>query len=212
MLQARLVDEVLNAPPQLPLRATTAVHGAIGRATDGGRVGVVGRPAQAFFAPTVALARMDLTVAATGFLPLALESAVGPQPGYPAVFDQVLGWRAACHQIPDDLRQQAMSWKFSEPLMPHASGLPAAGPPTTRPRHVAASHPAVSEGLYRRARDALSAGRAPARTPTTTPESPACAVETLAADILRNPPSPSPPYFAKMHRMFHLSNAPCRSI
>lgn len=89
MLEARLVDEVLAAPPQAPATVRTTVLGAVARAAGGGRVGVVGRPAQAFFAPAIALARMTLSAEAAGFLPLRLEAPVGAQPGYPAAFAAV---------------------------------------------------------------------------------------------------------------------------
>ena len=100
MLQARLVDEVLLAPPvALPSVATT-VHGAIARASGGGRIGVVGRPAQVFFAPMIALATLDISVAAPGFLPLRLEQAAGPQPGYPDAFAAVDLGDVALHRAP----------------------------------------------------------------------------------------------------------------
>lgn len=109
MLQARLVDEVLNAPPQLPLQVATRVYGAIGRAGGGGRVGVVGRPAQALFAPTVALARMDMAVTAPGFLPLELDSPVGPQPGYPEAFACVDLGDIALHRAPTRIAGRVVS-------------------------------------------------------------------------------------------------------
>jgi hypothetical protein len=86
ILQAQLLDEVLNAPPAPPVAATTTVKGAVARLAAGGRAGVIGRPALAFFAPAIANAPLDLTVLAQGFLPLELTAKVGAQPGYPNAF------------------------------------------------------------------------------------------------------------------------------
>ncbi len=110
MMQAMLVDEVLNAPPDTPLHVFTRVFGAIGRAAGGGRVGVVGRPAQAFHAPTVALSQMDLTVTAPGFLPLTLTRPVGPQPpDYPVNFTPVNAGTLALHRTATRIRGRVVS-------------------------------------------------------------------------------------------------------
>lgn len=87
MLRAMLIDEVLAAPPALPISVATHVHDAVARAAAGGRVGVVGRPAQIFDTPISATCRIDLSIRAMGYLPLDLDEAVGPQP--PDAFDPV---------------------------------------------------------------------------------------------------------------------------
>ena len=87
ILQARLIDEVLDSAPTQLLSVSTSVRGAIARAIEGGRVGVIGQPALAYFGPTIANGRANLSVRADGFLPLELESTLGPQPGYPAAFN-----------------------------------------------------------------------------------------------------------------------------
>jgi hypothetical protein len=86
ILRARIVDEVTGEPPAAPLQTATTLRGAVAQSSGGGRVGVVGRPRLAFPDAGIALAHADLTVAALGFLPLQLDSAMGPQPGYPDAF------------------------------------------------------------------------------------------------------------------------------
>jgi hypothetical protein len=68
------------------LLTATTLRGAIARSSGGGRVGVVGRPRLAFPDAAVALADVGLAVDAAGFLPLRLQAAMGPQPGYPDAF------------------------------------------------------------------------------------------------------------------------------
>lgn len=87
ILRARVVDEVTGQPPLAPLAVRTTLRGAMARAGVGGRVGVVGRPAQLFPDVGVALAEADLTVSAPGFLPLAMVASMGAQAAdYPASF------------------------------------------------------------------------------------------------------------------------------
>lgn len=86
ILQAQLVDEVLNAAPVQPLSVSTSVRGAIARSAGGGRVGVIGRPALIYYAPNIKDGVADLTVIADGFLPLHLKEKLGNQPGYPDAF------------------------------------------------------------------------------------------------------------------------------
>jgi hypothetical protein len=88
ILQAQLVDEVLNAAPTQPLSVTTSVRGAIARSAGGGRVGVIGRPALIYYSPDIKDGEADLTVAADGFLPLHIKEKLGIQPpDYPHAFD-----------------------------------------------------------------------------------------------------------------------------
>lgn len=100
ILQARLVDEVLGVPPALPIQATTRVHGAVARVAAGGRAGVLGRPAVAYFAPAIATSRADMTIDAPGFLPLTLDAALGAQPGYPDAFAPRDLGDVALHRLP----------------------------------------------------------------------------------------------------------------
>jgi hypothetical protein len=86
ILQAQLTDEVLEAAPTQPLSVSTSVRGAIARAIEGGRVGVIGRPGLTYFAPAIFNGIADLSIRADGFLPLKLESTLGAQPGYPDAF------------------------------------------------------------------------------------------------------------------------------
>ncbi len=100
LIMARLIDEVTQTPPEQALTLATGLAGALPRASGGGRVGVVGRPGQLFYAPTVALAEVDLSVTATGFLPLALRRALGSQPGYPDAFAAPDLGDVALHRTP----------------------------------------------------------------------------------------------------------------
>lgn len=88
ILQAQLIDEVLNRAPTQPLSVTTRVPGAIARSGGGGRVGVIGRPALIYHAPDIKDGEADLMVVADGFLPLHLKEKLGTQPAtYPHAFD-----------------------------------------------------------------------------------------------------------------------------
>jgi hypothetical protein len=100
ILQAQLVDEVLGVPPALPIPATTRVRGAVARVAAGGRAGVLGRPAIAYFAPSIATSRADMTIEAPGFLPLTLDAALGAQPGYPDAFTPRDLGDVALHRLP----------------------------------------------------------------------------------------------------------------
>ena len=102
ILRLRLVDETTGLPPVLAVAAATTLPGATARASDGGLVGVVGQPSVAFYAPTIATARVDLTVTAAGFLAITLDEAVGAQPGYPDAF--------AAMDLGDVMLHRAPTW------------------------------------------------------------------------------------------------------
>ena len=86
IMQARLIDEVLDRAPAQPPSVSTTVQGAIARAIEGGRIGVIGRPALTYYGPSIANGEADLSISAEGFLPLRLESKLGGQAGYPNAF------------------------------------------------------------------------------------------------------------------------------
>ncbi len=109
LLVAQLIDEVTAAAPTVPLRVRTGVAGAQARSPGGGRVGVVGRPLQLFYTPSVALAQIDLAVETQGFLPLALNPQVGPQPGYPGSFAARDLGQIALHRAPTRIAGRVFS-------------------------------------------------------------------------------------------------------
>jgi len=109
ILQARLVDEVLGSPPSLPIAVTTTVRDAVARLTDGGRVGVIGRPALIYFEGSIANGPADLKISALGFLPLELDTTLGPQPGYPDNFTPRDLGLVALHRSPVRLAGRVVS-------------------------------------------------------------------------------------------------------
>ena len=109
ILRLRLVDETTGLPPVLAVAAATTLPGATARASDGGLVGVVGQPSVAFYAPTIATARVDLTVTAAGFLAITLDEAVGAQPGYPDAFAAIDLGDVMLHRAPTWLSGRMVS-------------------------------------------------------------------------------------------------------
>ena len=109
LLRATVLDEVLGRAAEGMVHARTNVRGAIAKSSGGGLVGVVGRPAQIFFGPAVALSPIDLRVQAKGFLPLELQAVAGPQPGYPDNFAAVDLGTIMLHRAPVTLAGRVVS-------------------------------------------------------------------------------------------------------
>jgi hypothetical protein len=109
ILRATVLDEVLGRAAGEVLHARTSVRGAIAKSSGGGLVGVVGRPAQIFHGPAVALSPIDLAVHAEGFLPLELQAVAGPQPGYPDNFAAVDLGTVMLHRTPVTLSGRVVS-------------------------------------------------------------------------------------------------------
>lgn len=149
MLIARLVDEVTGMPPTGQLNSRTNVRYAIAKSSNGARVGVVGRPAQAFFAGTIALARVDISIEGEGFLPIRLDRPVGAQPGYPHAFVPPDLGDVALHRTPVAIAGRVIS-RTTGPLAGATVRVSGAWPVLSQPQG-AASAPnvmAALSGLY----------------------------------------------------------------
>lgn len=86
MMRARVVDETTGESPDGTPRVTSQTAGAWAVSSDGGLVGVAGRPAALFPEIGIATARVSLLASHDGFLPITLEASLGPQPDFPAAF------------------------------------------------------------------------------------------------------------------------------
>lgn len=150
IMQARLVDEILDTPPTQPLTATTTVIGAIARAVAGGRVGVIGRPSLTYFAPAIANGKADLLVTGDGFLPLQLETTLGAQPGYPDAFTFPDLGAVALHRTPVRLAGRVISRTLG-PLNAATIAITAVWPVLEQPAGPPAAPDAMPllAGLYR---------------------------------------------------------------
>ena len=86
LLQARLVDEITEQAIELELSVTSLIAGLAPRSAAGGRVGLVGRPLRVFPQLDAAPAEVGMQVRAPGYLPVVLNTPIGPIAGYPDVF------------------------------------------------------------------------------------------------------------------------------
>jgi hypothetical protein len=100
LLRMQLIDEVENRPPTAVMTATTALAGALAKVATSGLAGLAGRPALMFHAPAIAATRLTMAVAGTGYLPLAIDVPLGPQPGYPDAFAPADLGQVALHRLP----------------------------------------------------------------------------------------------------------------
>jgi hypothetical protein len=86
ILTATLIDEITAGPPISRPVATTTTIGLVPRATAGGMAGLVGIPLARYTAASVVGTALQLGLTASGYLPMSLTAALGPQPGYPGAF------------------------------------------------------------------------------------------------------------------------------
>lgn len=84
--QARVIDEITMEPAEIDLSVTTRSPLLFPRAARGGIVGLIGQPLRVFPALDVAVVDLDLRIAAPGYLPLAIETTLGPIAGFPDAF------------------------------------------------------------------------------------------------------------------------------
>ena len=97
IMEATLVDEVTGVPFGGRARVSTSIPHAAARIC-GSIAGIAGRPTALFAPPGIAAAPLDLDIAAEGFLPLALRSTMGAQPGFPAAFAPRMLGAVALHR------------------------------------------------------------------------------------------------------------------
>jgi hypothetical protein len=109
LLLADAIDEITGAPPQAPISVTSDNTPLMGRAASSGRVGLVGRPLSLFSINFVAGAKLDMALAADGFLPLALTGILGPQPNYPSAFTPSKLGTVFLHRVPTRLSGRTVS-------------------------------------------------------------------------------------------------------
>ena len=109
LLRARLIDELTGTPARAELTATTTMKDVRAAIVEGANVGLVGRPSALFAAANLANAQLDLSISASGFLPLRLVSPVGAQPGFPDTFRLIPLGDVALRRIPTRLRGRVVS-------------------------------------------------------------------------------------------------------
>ncbi len=108
LLRATIVDEVTGQPAGVALSARTTLAGATARVA-GSLAGIIGQPRTHFPDAGIAAARARMEVLADGYLPLVLEAAMGPQPGYPNAFVAPDLGQVALHRRPVRIAGQVVS-------------------------------------------------------------------------------------------------------
>ena len=83
---ARLIDEISLQPLQRDISVTTTRSDLYPRVSRGGLVGLVGQPARTFPGLDTNPTTIDLNITCSGFLPMALQGALGPVAGFPDAF------------------------------------------------------------------------------------------------------------------------------
>ena len=86
VLRARLVDEITEDPIAVDAGLRTSVQGLHVHRVTGGNVGLIGQPARLFPDLGSSAVDLDLSIEASGYLPLTLTRSLGPVIGFPAVF------------------------------------------------------------------------------------------------------------------------------
>src|SRR5690606_18604099 len=106
---AQLVDELTGLPALVNVRASSGMPGPLARASGGGLVGLVGRPAALYPEPWPAPPpRVRIDVTAAGFLPIELDGDLPPQPLFPAQFDPLDLGTIGLHRTPTRISGRAV--------------------------------------------------------------------------------------------------------
>lgn len=87
--RARLRDEITGEAPRAEVTLSVPRPGLRARVAEGGLVGLVGVPRQAFPSGGIAGLVLPFTIAAEGYLPVAVAPSLPAQPLYPDVFQPI---------------------------------------------------------------------------------------------------------------------------
>jgi hypothetical protein len=98
LMSVAVLDEITEEPAATSAASTTT-SGLEARAS-GGLAGLVGQPLRRLRPGFITGAPLSLTLSGPGFLPLTLNSSLGAEPGYPAVFTPVDLGSVALHRAP----------------------------------------------------------------------------------------------------------------
>jgi len=96
--RARVVDEISGEPVLQTIAVTSERRDLVARNASGGIVGLIARPAHVFPALDVLPVDLDMTVAASGFLPRRLSGTLGPIAGFPTAFAPLDFGEVALHR------------------------------------------------------------------------------------------------------------------
>lgn len=114
----QLLDELTTMPPRVPLRVSAPIRGVSTISSAGGMAGIAGRPVSLYPDPWPAPGpRIAFHIEADGYLPLALEAELPPQPGFPETFTPHHFGTAHLHRQPTRVSGRALD----------AAGNPVAG-------------------------------------------------------------------------------------
>jgi hypothetical protein len=123
MLRVRLVDEITGAGPLTPVSLEAPV--AWPRAAPDGLVGLVGRPAPTFGA--LLPPSLTMQVRASGYVEVAVDAALGPQPGYPDSFDEIVLPDIGLHRLPVTIAGRAIARNGAVPAPVAAADIGVSG-------------------------------------------------------------------------------------
>lgn len=86
VVTARLIDEITGEPPVGRVVVETDREGLLGRAAEGGRVGLVGVPSRVFPRLKDNSYQFEVSIRATGFVPIRRSVELTSDPQFPATF------------------------------------------------------------------------------------------------------------------------------
>ncbi len=100
LVEGAVTDELTTLPPLVPLSVNSSHLGANPRVADGGIVGLAGIPVDAFSQLKSANDSVDLTVSASGYIPVNIQQTIASIATFPDDFDTTPLPPIALHRAP----------------------------------------------------------------------------------------------------------------